>query len=57
MLILGFEFLDFSVAASIPSLRGILVYKERRSKETRWESSLTWSMASIFLMKSVVSLT
>ena len=35
MLIVGFDFFNFCLTASIPSLRGILVYKERTSKETK----------------------
>ena len=35
MLILGFDFINFYLTASVPSLRGILVYKERTSKETK----------------------
>ena len=35
MLIVGFDFFNFCITASIPSLWGILVYKERASKETK----------------------
>ena len=34
MLILGLGFFNFCLTVSIPSLWGILVYKERTSKET-----------------------
>ena len=33
--ILGFDLFNFCLKTSIPSLRGILVYKERTSKETK----------------------
>ena len=35
MLILGFDFINFYLAASVPSLWGILVYKQQTSKETK----------------------
>ena len=35
IVILVFDFLNFCLAVSIPSLSGILVYKERRPKETK----------------------
>ena len=35
MLIAGFDFVNFCLTASIPSLWGILVCKERTSKETK----------------------
>ena len=35
MLISSFDFLNFYLTVSIPSLWGILVYKERTSKETK----------------------
>ena len=35
MLILGFDFFNFCLTISIPSLWGILVYKERKSNETK----------------------
>ena len=31
----GFEFLNYCLTASIPSLWGVLVYKERTSKEIK----------------------
>ena len=35
MLILGFDFVNFCLTASTPSLGGILVYKDQTSKETK----------------------
>ena len=35
MLIHGFDFCNLCLTASIPSLRGILVYKERTYKEAK----------------------
>ena len=35
MLIIDFDFFDFCLTASIPSLWGILVNKEQASKETK----------------------
>ena len=57
ILIGGLDFCKDFLTASIPSVCGILVYKDHTSSETKYESSIMLLKFSISLMKSVVSLT